>query len=270
MKRRVEKIAGKDFDVFIWPKSNSDIPDNKKLKLAILSFEFMAHKPETKAFIEDILTNYSTGYRTYKNTLMFLICDPNEYNGFSARAIEKTFSKDDERKNVVEIWEAFLKFPELPMLEGENVLKDALIKGVEDGVFGISMNEKVYYQETIPLPELTEDVFVLRKEIAQKEKEKVPPTEISVTPPPMAHTSPVSVPKGFIRKITLRVKVPWDKLSDMVRGVLAPLSREGAEISLEIKIDAISEKGISKDTIDLKVKETLNQIGAKVEEEKVE
>lgn len=365
MKRRIEGIAGKDFDVFIWPKSNSDIPDNKKLKLAILPFEFMAHEPKTQALIEDILTNYSSGYRTYKNTLMFLIFDPNEYNGLkenirrflalktinsdkeilkmlteadrkrasqrledtdsavwlkvissyrylakgskdgvkifdlgiltigekpslTARVkyylkdqevlldklspkvvIEKTFSKHDERKNVVEIWEAFLKFPELPMLEGENVLKNTLAKGVEDGIFGILMNDKVWYQETIPALELTEDVFVLRKEIAQKEKEKAPPTEIPVSPIPPTPTPP-EVPKELIRKITLRAQVPWDKLSDMVRGVFTPLSRDGAQISLEVMIEAQSKQGIKRDTLDLKIKETLNQIGAKVLEEKEE
>jgi len=29
IRKRIEKIAGKDFDVFIWPKSSNDIPDNK-------------------------------------------------------------------------------------------------------------------------------------------------------------------------------------------------------------------------------------------------
>ena len=64
--------------------------------------------------------------------------------------------------------------------------------------------------------------------------------------------------------------VPWDKLSDLVRGVFIPLSREGAQISLEVKIEAESEQGISRDTLDLKIKETLNQIGASVLEEKEE
>ncbi|MEM0231819.1 MAG: hypothetical protein QXG78_01745, partial [Candidatus Methanomethyliaceae archaeon] len=64
--------------------------------------------------------------------------------------------------------------------------------------------------------------------------------------------------------------VPWDRLSDLIRGVFTPLSREGAQISLEVKIEAESKQGISKDTLDLKIKETLNQIGAKVLEEKEE
>ncbi|MHA1605801.1 MAG: hypothetical protein ACTSWF_14275 [Candidatus Freyarchaeota archaeon] len=74
----------------------------------------------------------------------------------------------------------------------------------------------------------------------------------------------------MIRKITLKANVPWDKLSDLVRGVFTPLSREGAQISLEVKIEAQSEQGISRDTLDLKIKETLKQIGAKIVEEKEE
>ena len=56
----------------------------------------------------------------------------------------------------------------------------------------------------------------------------------------------------------------------MVRGVFSPLNSDGAKITLEMKIDAQSEKGISRNTIDLKIKETLSQIGAEIvkEEEK--
>jgi hypothetical protein len=39
---------------------------------------------------------------------------------------------------------------------------------------------------------------------------------------------------------------------------------------LEIKIDAKSEQGISRDTLDRKIKETLKQIDAKIKEEKLE
>jgi hypothetical protein len=52
--------------------------------------------------------------------------------------------------------------------------------------------------------------------------------------------------------------VPWDKLSELVCGVFTPLSRDGAQISLEVKIEAKSEQGIKKDTLELKIKETLN------------
>jgi hypothetical protein len=370
IKRRIEKIAGKDFEVYIWPISSADIPDNKKLKLVILPLELMWGNPDTEKFVQDVLTNYSTGYRVYKNTLIFLVADPNEYSGLkevirrflglkmiisdkeilktltesdrdranqwfkdkdseawfkiistyrhlvkcskeglkkfdlgipaigerpslsmrvkhylkdkevlldklSPKALlEMTFTEEDERKNLVEIWEAFLKYYELPLLENESVLKDAVVKGVEDkdnGIFGILIGDKVYYKESIVAPELSEDVFLVRKEVAAKMKEEMKGIEIEketsltkeegVTVPP-----PVSG-KAF-QNITIEAEIPWDKLSDLIRGVFMPLNREGARISLLMKIEASSEKGISKDTLDLKVRETLRQIGAKIIDER--
>jgi hypothetical protein len=367
-RRRIERIAGRDFDVFIWPKSNSDIPDNKKLKLIVLSHYFMAEDPLTEKFIADVINNYSTGFRTYKNTLIFLIIDPNEYDGFKriirrflalnaiktdketmkrlteddrerveqklkdidssipikilslyrymAKAskdevkmfdlgiptvgerlsltarikeylkdqemllerispkvlFDKTFSKEDERKTIAEVWEAFLKFPELPILESEQALRNAVVQGVQNGIFGLLIEDKVRYAETISSDIITEEAFILRKEIAQKMKEGMGevPTGIEAQPTVPEGLPEQKVATEGIRKIAFRVKVPWDKLSDMVRGVFAPLSREGAQISLEVKIEAESKRGISRDTLDLKIKETLNQIGAKILEEKEE
>jgi len=369
IKRRIEKIAGKDFEVYVWPASNADIPDNKKLKLVILPLELMINSPNTDNFIQDILTNYSTGYRTYKNTLMFLVADPNEYDGlkesvrrylalktitsdkevqktlteadknrankwfkdkesevwfkvistyrylikgskdglkkfdlgipivgekpsFTMRVkhylkdqeilldklspkvlLEKTFSEKDERKSLVEIWEAFLKYYELPLLESESVLKSAVAKGVQDGIFGLLIGDKVWYEESVSPPEISDDAIVVRKEIAAKMREEVKgekiEREITPTKPKEVKALP-QVGKESLRKIAIEAEIPWDKLSDLIRGVFMPLNREGAKISLKIKIEAMSEKGISKDTLDLKVRETLQQIGAKIIEEKAE
>lgn len=368
IRKRIEKIAGKDFDVFVWPKSNSDIPDNKKLKLIILSHQYAADDPETKKFLKDIINKYSTGFRTYKNTLIFLITDLNEYEGFKRTArhflalytintdketmkrlmeedrervrqklkdvdssisfkilsayrylakaskdgsetfdmgiptvgeklsltrrvkdylkdqeilldrispkvlFEKTFSKDDERKIVAEVQEAFLKFPELPILKSENVLRNSIAQGVQDGKFGLVCEEKARYREMVSSTEVTEDAFILRKEIAEKMKEEMEGVPIGEEEkPPIEITGEGAAPEeGIVRKIVLRAKVPWDKLSELMRGVFIPLSREGAQISLEVKIEAQSEQGISKDTLDLKIKETLNQIGADILEEEKE
>jgi len=73
-----------------------------------------------------------------------------------------------------------------------------------------------------------------------------------------------------IRTVRLKLRVPWDRLSDLVKGVFTPLSREGAEVTLDLDIQARAEKGISRNTLNLTIKETLNQIGAKVIEERTE
>ena len=364
IRRRIEKMAGKEFECYLWPRSNSDVPDNKKLKLILLSPQFTINNPDTLKFISDILDNYSTGYRTYKNTLLFLVADDREYEAFKkltrrflalkaittdkeilktltdvdkekanrnlketdsdlrSRAVsmyrylfkgskdgikkfdlgiptigeevsialrvkrylqdqevllnklspkvllEKTFSKDEESKSIADIREAFLKFVELPMLEGEHVIKNSIAQGVKDGTFGLKVGEEIFYQKETSTQEISGDIFIVRKEVAEKIKEK-----LGKMPPPQPSTPPSVTPletPALIHKILLRVKVSWDKLSDMFRGVFRPLSEEGAKITLELKIDAVSEKGIKRDTFDLKIKETLNQIGAKIEEERVE
>ena len=73
-----------------------------------------------------------------------------------------------------------------------------------------------------------------------------------------------------IRTVRLKLRVPWERLSDLVKGVFTPLSREGAEITLDLDIQARAERGISRSTLDLTVKETLNQVGAKIIEERTE
>lgn len=365
---RIEKIQGTDFTVYTWPKTNSDVPDNKKLKLIVLSPELMINDPTTENFVQNIINKYSTGFRTYKNTLMFLITDPNEYEGlkritrrflalnaikedsetmkrlteedskrveqklkdadaslpikllsayrYLAKAsrdgnqtfdlgiptigekpnlakrakqylkdqeiilgkvspkflLEKTFSKEDEHKSVTEIWEAFLKYPELPILEDEKVLKDAVVQGIQNGTFGLLIDDKIQYGEVISLLKVAEEAQIIRKEIAQRIKgeEENPTIRIETKPKPEDQGIKGASKSGAVRKFILRANVPWDKLSELMRGVFTPLSHEGAQISLEVKIEAQSEQGISKDTLNLKIKETLCQIGAIVLEEKEE
>jgi len=188
--------------------------------------------------------------------------------------LEKTFTKDEPQKSFAEIWETFLKYPELPMLENEKVLKDTIIQGVQNGLFGVTIGEKIRYMETVSAEEMTDDVLILRKEIAEKMKKETKegpiPPEGGAPQPPAAPIEPRPTPEK-IRKVKLTAQVPWDKLSDLMRGVFSPLHREGAKIApLEVKIEAEAELGISRDTLDLKIRETLSQIGAKVVEEEVE
>jgi len=370
IRKRVERIAGRDFEVFIWPRSSSDVPDSRKLKLIILPPDLMAGTEKARKFIQEMIDRYSEGFRVYKNTLIFLLVDPNEYEGlkgmtrrflalnaiktdrgtmrrltdedktrvvqrlkdadtslwtkilstyrYMAKAsedgfkeynlgiptlgekpdlarrvkeylkdqealldkispkvlLEKTLAKEEERKSVTEVWEIFLKFPGLPMLESELVLKNAIVQGVKNGVFGLLIDEKIKYLEDISPIDITGDAIIVRKDIAQKMKkeeleevEEKPsgPEEVSAEGP----TPPISI-REPIRRFFIRAAIPWDKLSDVVRGVFRPLSREGAQISLEVKIEAKSEKGINRNTLENVVKETLKQIGASILEEKEE
>lgn len=71
--------------------------------------------------------------------------------------------------------------------------------------------------------------------------------------------------EGVIRSVTLKAKVPWDKMSYITKGVIAPLKEKGLPPEITIEIKGRSEEGFDKDTLENKVRETLQQIGAKIE-----
>jgi hypothetical protein len=66
------------------------------------------------------------------------------------------------------------------------------------------------------------------------------------------------------RKVVIKARVPWDKLSSIVTGVIRPLKMPGAEPKITIEIKAETPGGFDRTTLDSKVKETLLQLGAKV------
>ena len=362
--RRVRKNLGRDFTPYIWPKQNRDIPDNKTIKLIVLPYELTIDKPETEEFISDMIQNYLTGFRSFKNSLIFLISDQYEYDAIIKKVrrylalksiteheardekltsddeerlyemqteigqsieiisgyrhlakaskegfqtfdmgipiigeditltkrvkdylkeqemlldrvspkvlLEKTFSEDDDEKSISKIWEGFVNIPGMFLLENESVLTNSVIRGVREGFFGLKVGDKIYYKNEVSTSDISEDALIIRKEIAEELLGLITPVVQPIEIEPSGPKPQISPPLGTIGRYHLIVKVPWDRLSDMVRGVFRPLSSEGAQISLEIKIDAQSEKGISRDTIDLKIKETLNQIEAEIikEEEK--
>jgi hypothetical protein len=83
-----------------------------------------------------------------------------------------------------------------------------------------------------------------------------PPTIVGEQPP---------VTKDKPKKLTLKAKVPWDKLSDIIKGVIAPLKDKADSIDITIEIQAESKEGFDKNTLEIKVKETLKQISAQIQ-----
>ncbi len=125
---------------------------------------------------------------------------------------------------------------------------------------------------------VVQEAVLVRPEVAQRELEqrvRLPQPEV----PEKAvrgeaafageGTRPLetTVPSVGVKHLRLRVRIPWDKMSDFMCGVLMPLQRDGAELSIEMDLKATSSKGISKSTLEQTVRETLRQVGAEVLEE---
>jgi len=180
--------------------------------------------------------------------------------------IDRAFARDEDEKSVNEIYELPFKTPGIPIWETENVLIDAIKNGVKSGFLGIREGSGVYYNQDVTP---TIDSVVLRGEIAKEikeaegiikegkgEKEEEREKEIKRV--------------AAVTRLTLRAKIPWDKLSSIISGVIGPLKDKGLQPDITIEIKADSKEGFDRTTLESKVKETLKQIGAKIEEWKEE
>jgi len=260
------------------------------------------------------------------------------------RLLEKTLRPGENEKPVQEIIEAFLKYPQLPMLENDTVVRDAIVEGVSNGIFGVRSGSRTYFKEPVA-PSLVEYDAVLVRQPTQP-----PPPFRPLEPPQPGRVTPEelvaalgtaseaaathiykylwaqrqkefadetrfrqafiqALKDGSDRKLfvldaaaasekldwdrvievakikkpeipalppstlgpqtyTLRAKIPWDKLSDFVRGVVIPLRNDGAELMVEVSLEARSQPGgFKKSTLDQKVRETLKQICAQILDE---
>ena len=108
------------------------------------------------------------------------------------------------------------------------------------------LREVFYRQQGFSLRLLGEDAYIIRKELAEEVKggEEIPE---GGKPP---QVTPVREPEGspevevtpaeegpFIRIIA---RIPWDRLSDFMSGVLPPLRNAGAEVNLRVELTAQS------------------------------
>jgi len=365
VRRQVRSIGGRDLAVYPFPADSRALPDDRRIKLAVLSPEHLWGYPGTGEMVRELFERHGEAPRVYKNTVLFLAMDEESWVGLTRilrrwlalKAISDNselmarFSEADQKdvkrrlreldvkfgllsayRNLIRgtddgplaqdlgqatvgeetlaervrtflesqelllrqlspgyvrdrllgkrdeiayrvVADTFFTVPGNLLLEGESVLRQAVVEGARRGFFGVRVGEAIYYQEGFPPELLGEDAYIIRKELAEEAKkgeEEIPaergkppqvtpvreregPPEVEVTPPEKG---------SFIRIIA---RLPWDRLSDFMSGVLLPLRNAGAEVNLKVELTAQSREPIGPNVLDLKVRETLQQIGADVE-----
>jgi len=368
LKEILQKVAGKEMEVYLWPESPADVPDNKRIKLAVLHPSSRIEDNE----VEDLFFYGGQAFRIYKNTLLGVGVEPGNYpalektivkyiatkevledkelmGGLTRDAVDelqdrfkalardlpsnvigayrwmgmagdssviwkdmgmlssgasrsiaarvrsylmdqglllpamdpgvimrKALGDEEMERNVDDIYALFLKTPGLPVPEKEEVVVEAVRRGVEKGVMGLKLDSKVYFRsstKSLPSEVISREGVVLRPERAEELLEAERREEIGEKAP----SPPVPEPPGgvgdaerdyvvpaerAVRQLSFKFKVPWDKLSSVISGVVGPLKAQGADTEIIIQVRAKSDKGIDKTVLSTKVKETLDQIGA--------
>ena len=181
--------------------------------------------------------------------------------------LDKAFGKDDSEKSLREVFDLFLKTPGMSLPENEEVLLNAVSDGAKTGVLGIREDTEVYYKQDVS-PNI--GATVLRGEVAKRIKEKgvLEEGKGEGEKAPLVETGKIEEIKkkeGVIKRLSLKAAIPWDKLSDLVKGVIRPLKDKGLPPKIAIEIEAESEDGFDRTTLDSTVRETLKQINAKIE-----
>jgi len=212
----------------------------------------------------------------------------------SARMLQVKFLSAGDMVSLSAVLEQFYKDPGLPALADPSILAEAIVQGIRDGSFAVGRGSQeeiapasVRFEEII-LPDalsFSEDVFLLTSERAKALKEQLRP-EAAPTPglgaesggpsvePPAAgpgpqHPEPGTAPAtdDCVEHVTFRASgIPVSKIADLNRGVFQPLVREAGDFTFTIEIAVHSKDGISKKVVDQQVMETLQQLGAKVDQ----
>lgn len=221
------------------------------------------------------------------------------------RVVLKRIMHKHEQLATSLILDQFYKNTRLPTPVSPDVVTRALQLGIKEGAFGFVSShdaqqpiraERLHYQKELPLSAISYDNgsyllsqatcdAILAEEKARQAEEvsktddnsasngkKAPDKAPNPPPPTIAPPiAPIKAKPSKYKRLRLVVSdIPASRLIDISRGILTPLSNKiDGELKFTLELDVTSQEGISRDIVEMKIKETIRQIGAKLVEEEV-
>ncbi len=83
-----------------------------------------------------------------------------------SKLLEKALGPEEKELPVSEVKERFLRYPELPMLTGPEVVDRAVLAGVQEKVLGVRVGGELYFGRK-PAEGLLADAVLMRREVAE-------------------------------------------------------------------------------------------------------
>jgi hypothetical protein len=206
-----------------------------------------------------------------------------------------------------DILEQFYKNPNLPALDDPSLIAETVADGVQEGSFGLArwedgavVPESVRINQVLSTSQVNfqEEGWVLvAKEKAQQLREEITPEPEpgsgpgggASQPRPADGDSP-STPDGSpskpspggggdapsqpeeerIKRLRIRASgLSSNDFYDLNKGVIKPITQDAGEFTFTIEFDVSSDDGLSKKRIEQVVMETLQQLGANVEQKEM-
>ncbi len=214
------------------------------------------------------------------------------------RFLVRRFLTEQDQVPTAALLEQFYKNLALPVPSEENVVARAIQLGIKDGAFGLVQTENgdilpdtLKYQEDLPLHAIVfqPGFLLLAKPLCERIRDQqraeaeaqageettygttVPtptsPTDI-ITPPPAVDTPERTTQPERYHRIRLVISdIPASKIADVNRGILRPIVGAAGDFTFTLTIDVTAEDGIDPVVIENQIKETIRQIGGRIEKE---
>lgn len=184
---------------------------------------------------------------------------------------------------VSDIYEAFLRFDDKPMVAGPDAVSRSLLRYQAEGVFGIASGEesgrfrKYYFGERVPFFDVKDQTYWLvdnADKPAPVVREPEPGEGPVIAPPPRGpEPQPVIDPTQaakLLKTLTVSGKVPLERYTELFNYFIVPFATTGNRIEIEVKFrihgSASSPLDAGKQQVK-NAKEAAGQLGLGVEEE---
>ena len=170
-----------------------------------------------------------------------------------------------------------MTFTHLPMIPTVDCLRETIVQGVAEGQFAYargSAEKNEFHSIKIGVAidqsmiEFLEDTYLLRTKFAYELLGAIPPPKKGepkpIGPEPGGTGEPTTPPKGgpeVYESVSVTSDLDWKKWMEFHDAVLQPLVNAGAIVKIKVEVTGSSEEGISPNTVDLAVRESLAQYG---------
>lgn len=177
-----------------------------------------------------------------------------------------------------DVYEAFLRFDDKPMISGAEAIKSSLDRYCVQGEFAIATGDgktftSMYYRQPVPYFEVSDlNFWLLDKSLYKPEPKPQNPGDVNEPKgdDPIIVKPPIAQPTGSksLKSIMVSGKVPLDQYTQIFNSFIMPLAQNNIEIEIRVKGKSTSAKPITESTQEYKiVKESARQLGLNFEEE---
>jgi len=173
---------------------------------------------------------------------------------------------------VKEVYEAFLRYDDKPMITGIAAVQNSLLRFCQSGELAIATGEgdpwgQIYYKETPPLFDVTQSGFWLVDKSFYKPAAP-PPGKVGEEPEPVPDQAPPRDAVRHYKSIVVSGKVDLANYNQIFTSFIMPLSSNQVEIEIRIRGRSTEANPLTENSSQYKItKESAQQLGLKWEGE---